>query len=306
MPVYNEERYLPQAIESILGQTYQDIEVIIVNDGSSDRSEDIILSYHDPRIRYVKQDNRGLAVSLNHGLSLARGEYIARMDADDVSFPLRLERQVSFLENNAAYVLVGTWAEIWSEEQKTRRIHKHPSSDALLRTFLLFDNPFVHSSVMFRTEVARRIGGYAAGDTGRFAEDYEFWSRLAREGKVANIPEVLHVYRERHGSITDRWKRGFMASVVIVSIRNIELLMGKMETAVVDDIVHLYHKQFRTCHTELLKVIGGTIKVLKKAWSTYGFKVRGALLYAKILAIVLVNYYRNFLFLRTHADSSHR
>ena len=173
MPVYNEERYLPQAIESILGQTYQDIEVIIVNDGSSDRSEDIILSYHDPRIRYVKQDNRGLAVSLNHGLSLARGEYIARMDADDVSFPLRLERQVSFLENNAAYVLVGTWAEIWSEEQKTRRIHKHPSSDALLRTFLLFDNPFVHSSVMFRTEVARRIGGYAAGDTGRFAEDYE-------------------------------------------------------------------------------------------------------------------------------------
>ena len=111
MPVYNtKEEYLREAIESILNQTFTDFEFIIVNDGSTNNAEDVILSYKDERIVYIKQENQGVSIASNNGWNKAKGEYIARMDSDDVSFPDRLEKQIQFLEDNPEYSLVGGWA----------------------------------------------------------------------------------------------------------------------------------------------------------------------------------------------------
>jgi len=112
MSVYNGEKFLSQAIESILSQTFIDFEFIIINDGSHDGSLDIIRSYHDQRMKLISRENRGLISSLNEAISLANGQYLARMDADDVSLPERLARQVSFLDNHSEIAVCGTWAEV--------------------------------------------------------------------------------------------------------------------------------------------------------------------------------------------------
>jgi glycosyltransferase involved in cell wall biosynthesis len=196
LPVYNAEKYLSEAIQSILDQSYSDFEFIIINDGSKDRSEEIVLSFNDERIIYLSQSNRGLAATLNRGIETARGEYIARQDNDDVSDKRRLELQLSFMEEHPHVALLGTSAEIIDEEgQPTGRFHKHATDNELLKFFLLFDNPFVHSSVMFRKELVKQIGGYDISP--KFFEDFNLWSRVARtEYKLANLPDCLLKYRE--------------------------------------------------------------------------------------------------------------
>jgi glycosyltransferase involved in cell wall biosynthesis len=167
----------------------------VINDGSRDRSEEVILSFEDERIVYLSQKNAGLAAALNTGIGMAKGEYIARQDNDDVSLPGRLEKQFAFLEEHKDISLLGTWAEIIDENgNSTGRCHRHHSESNYLKFFLLFDNPFVHSSVMFRKKKVEEIGGYDTSPV--FFEDYNLWSRLARTTKVANLPVPLLKYRE--------------------------------------------------------------------------------------------------------------
>ncbi|MCE3259890.1 MAG: glycosyltransferase [Bacteroidetes bacterium] len=195
LPVYNAEKYIAEAITSILSQTFSNFELIVVNDGSNDRSEEIILSFKDDRIVYLRQKNAGLAATLNKGISLANGEYIARQDNDDISLPERLEKQLNFLEEHKEVSLLGTWAEIIDEQgRSTGRFHRHHASDSYLKFFLLFDNPFVHSSVMFRKESVKQIGAYNVSP--ELFEDYNLWSRLARVSRVANLQLPLLKYRE--------------------------------------------------------------------------------------------------------------
>ena len=222
MPVYNAEAYLREAIESLLYQTFQDFELLIINDGSTDRSEAIIAGVVDPRIRLVSQTNQGLAAALNRGIQLAQGRYLARQDADDLSLPARLERQVAFLDANPDHGLIGTWAEIWSERTRTGRYHRHPVHDDILRFNLLFDSFFVHSSVMIRKDLFDVVGMYAT-EQDRQPEDFELWSRIVRNGrfKVANIPEVLVVYREVPTSICRTGMNPFLDRIVTISAENI-------------------------------------------------------------------------------------
>jgi hypothetical protein len=196
LPVYNGEPYLAEAIDCILGQTFTDFEVIIINDGSKDGSAACIAQFSDPRIRYFEQPNAGLAATLNRGISLAAGEYIARQDQDDISFPERFAAQTAFLDEYPDYCMVGTWAEIFSEAESGQRFHRHPVGNLELKLYLHFQNPFVHSSMMLRTSVVRSIGGYTTDKSRQPPEDYELWSRMARVGKVANIPHILVKYRE--------------------------------------------------------------------------------------------------------------
>src|SRR6267378_876440 len=196
LPVYNCPHYVGEAIDSVLAQTFSEYELILIDDGSTDDTPSVLTRYKDSRIRLVTQDNRGLAATLNRGIELATGRYIARQDQDDASLPERLEKQIAFLDAHPNCALVGTWAQIWKERAPTARAHRHAGDDATLKFELLLNNPFVHSSVMMRKAALDRVGVYSTDKTRQPPEDFELWSRIAREYAVANIPEMLHVYRE--------------------------------------------------------------------------------------------------------------
>ena len=221
LPVYNGLPYLAEAINSILHQTLQDFELIIINDGSTDGSGELIGQINDARVRYYRQSNRGLAATLNRGIALARGQYIARQDQDDVSFPLRLEKQAGFLDAHPDVGMVGMAAEIWVGDVRTDRQLRHPSDDASIRFGLLFDNYFVHSSVMIRRSVLEEVGGYSEDLSRQPPEDYELWSRVMRSYQVANLPEVLMAYRELPGSMSRSGVNPFLSKLVKISAENI-------------------------------------------------------------------------------------
>jgi glycosyltransferase involved in cell wall biosynthesis len=199
MSVYNGEKYLKKAVDSILKQTYKDFEFLIINDGSSDRTSKILKSYKDHRIKIIdNKKNMGLTRSLNKGLRLARGEYIARQDADDISLPRRLEKQVAFLNARPEYGLVGCWNyRIGANNKIEKKVVFYTDHNDIL-PMLMIENHFVHSSVMFRKECIQKLGGY--DEDLKFAQDYDLWLRIAEHYKVANLGEFLHLWRyEKHG-----------------------------------------------------------------------------------------------------------
>ena len=221
LPVYNGEEYLAEAIQSILDQTYKRFELIIINDGSSDRSAEIIRSYHDDRITALEQENCGLASTLNRAISMVQGKYLARQDQDDISLPQRFEKQVAFLDSHPAYGMVGTWAEIWDNIRKTDRVHRHPVDSLVLKFELLFNNPFVHSSMMIRKTAIEKVGMYSLDKLRQPPEDYELWSRMARYYEIANIPETLMIYREVSKSMSRMGASPFLDVLLKISAENI-------------------------------------------------------------------------------------
>ncbi|MFH1863757.1 MAG: glycosyltransferase, partial [bacterium] len=195
--------------------------LIIINDGSKDKSLSIAKGFKDSRIKVYTQTNKGLAKTLNRGISLSKGTYLARQDQDDFSYPKRLEKQVNYLNKNPKCGLAGTWAEIWEGDNKnTHRNHKHPSTNKLLQFFLLFNNPFVHSSVMIRKKALKEVGLYSTDKSRQPPEDYELWSRIAQKYELANIPEILHAYLEIPSSMS-RSKLGFKSKVAKISRENL-------------------------------------------------------------------------------------
>lgn len=222
LPVYNGAKYLHAAITSILTQTYENWELIIINDGSKDESESIISSFKDKRIRYYSQVNMGLAKTLNRGISLAKGKYIARQDQDDISLPTRLEKQASFFEANPCVALLGTRAQILEEDKPTTRIQLHPLSDTEIKLGLLFDNFFVHSSVMINRDLLLEVGGYCEDPCRQPPEDYELWSRIMRVGQLANLPEPLLLYREVSSSMSRAGKSPFAQKLAVISAENLK------------------------------------------------------------------------------------
>ncbi len=204
MPVYNGERYLKEAIESILNQTFRDFEFIIIDGGSTDGSPAMLASYQqkNDRIHVYYQENQRLAASLNMGCQLARGKYIARMDADDVSLPERLAKQVNYLEANPDIGVVGTWVQVIAENGKPSSIWRLPTAPFMIRWSLSFGNIIVHSSVMMRRDVIAQLGFYRM--EALQAEDYDLWARASLATRVANMPEVLIRYRLWEGGATSR------------------------------------------------------------------------------------------------------
>jgi len=227
LPVYNCPQYVGEAIESILGQSFTDFELIVIDDGSTDETPGVLRGYSGPRIRQMSQSNRGLAETLNHGIELSRGRYIARQDQDDVSSPERLARQVAFMDAHPNCALVGTWAEIWRDHKRTNRAHMHPSEGARLKFELLLNNPFVHSSVMMRKSALDEVGAYCTDRDRQPPEDYELWSRIARSYDVANIPEILHAYREVESSMSRAGPSPFLNHLVTICAENIAIAAGE-------------------------------------------------------------------------------
>lgn len=205
MPVYNAGRYVAEAVESILGQTYADFEFLIVDDGSTDRSRAILERYaaRDPRIRLVSRPNTGYAAALNELLGLARGELVARMDADDVALPERLLRQVNYLRAHPEVVCVGTAVHfIDGGGRFLRDGHPGMENEEIQERALAGDCPLNHPSVMMRRAAVEVAGGYHPEF--QPAEDLDLWLRLGEVGSLTNLPDVLMKYRQHIASFSER------------------------------------------------------------------------------------------------------
>ncbi len=192
MAVYNGEKYLREAIESILSQTFKDFEFIIVDDGSTDRTPDILKEYEkkDDRVKIITNSkNIGLTKSLNKAIKIAKGEYIARQDADDISLPERLEKQVEFMDKNRDIGLVGAFYYEIGENGSIVSKKILPTKDTYLKKILIKYNPFFHSSIIIRRKVFSKVGLY--DEKFKKAQDYELWFRVARFYKLTNIPKFL-------------------------------------------------------------------------------------------------------------------
>jgi len=203
MAVRNGERHLRAAVESILEQTFPDFEFLIVDDASVDATRTVISSYDDPRIRLVENpEHQGLTASLNRGIKLARGRYLARMDADDLSAPERLERQVGFLEAHPECALVATDArKIDSNGVEVGVAHTPPSAEAT-RRLLRRGNCITHGTVMIRTDALRRVGAY--DPSMERSQDYDLWLRMSEQSDLGTLPEYLYSWREHEASISGR------------------------------------------------------------------------------------------------------
>jgi len=193
MSVHDGAPGVAEAIDSVLGQTAGDLELIVVDDGSTDTTPALLARVRDPRVRVVSQARTGLTRALNRALALARAPLVARLDADDVALPERLERQRAFLERTPEVGLLGTAAREVDAGGRLVRVVQPPVDDASLRRALIRANPFVHSSVMIRRALLVDAGGY--DETLPVAQDYDLWMRLARVTRLANLADVLVVRR---------------------------------------------------------------------------------------------------------------
>jgi len=202
MPVYNGEAYLNEAIDSILFQTFADFEFIIINDGSTDKTEDIILSYHDQRIHYYKNDkNLGIVGTLNRGLDLCKGKYIARMDADDVSMPQRFEKQVAYMNAHPNVVACGCLYSIYGKENRGA-VDVATDADDVRYDMALYCQ-VLHPMVLMRREI---FGKYSLNYKREYesAEDYKLFTELLKYGDIVNIPQILGLYRMNPDSISHK------------------------------------------------------------------------------------------------------
>lgn len=192
LPVFNGIPYITEAIDSILGQTFTNFELLVIDDGSTDDTLTILQSFaaKDPRVRVISRENRGLIATLNQGISLSNTELIVRMDADDIALPTRLERQIVFMKSHPDIAVCGTGITLY-ETGENRYL---PEKNDALRVLALFNTPVFHPTVIMRKSSVLKLGGYSYDSP--CAEDYDLWERMLHSGsKLANLGEVLLMYR---------------------------------------------------------------------------------------------------------------
>lgn len=229
MPVYNGANYIREAVESILNQTFTDFEFIVIDDCSTDRSWEILTKYanQDQRVKLFKnEENLGVTKSLNKGLKLAQGDYIARQDADDVSLPERFEKQVALLELDSEVVLASCNIEFVDAEGHSLATFRRECDRELIAWYLIFYNYlWGHSQVMFRRKSAMDLGGYC--ESHHYNEDYELWCRLIKVGSMVILPEVLLQRRKHSRSISSEKASEQKNYSLSQSRHNIKQLIGE-------------------------------------------------------------------------------
>ncbi len=201
MPVYNGEQYLKEAIFSVLTQSYSQFDLLIINDGSTDSSNYIIKQFKDERIKYIENSqNMGLISTLNRGLKLIKGDYILRMDQDDICSPRRFEKQILFMDNNRDVAVCGTGVEVFGDGVK-KKIYRNKFSSDTIKTYLLFFCVVMHPTVILRNSLIKS-GGFTYNETYNSVEDFGLWQLISFSGRICNIPEVLLKYRINITGIT--------------------------------------------------------------------------------------------------------
>lgn len=215
MSVYNGEKYLREAIDSILNQTFSDFEFLIIDDASTDMTPKILQSYDDPRIKIVRNiENLGLTKSLNIGLKEAKGDYIARMDADDISLPERFEKQVAFLDSHPDVALVGTSAMI-IDSNGTIKGTSISLSNPQHRDFVK-GNRITHGSVMIRREIMESSGGY--DEFFRRCQDFALWLKISKVRTIYNLPDILYQLRIHKDSVSNTGKESICYHILAIRI----------------------------------------------------------------------------------------
>ena len=237
MPVYNGEQYLREAMDSILNQTFRNFEFLIIDDGSIDHSLEILKSYDDTRIKIEENGkNLGLIATLNKGLRMARGEYVARMDCDDISLPDRLEKQVEFMEVHPEIGVCGTWFKSFTDSWNA--IVTHPTTSEIIKSKLFFDNFLGHPTVLMRMSAIEKYG-LCYDPAHLYAEDYGLWVTCSFLFPLANLPEVLLHHRDIPSSITQSNRLRQIATVMEININN----LARLGISEVDKEILALHQQ---------------------------------------------------------------
>lgn len=222
LPVHNGERFLAAALDSLLAQTWRDMEIVVIDDGSTDDTGSILRSYavRERRVRVITQPKLGLVSALNRGLTAARGRFAARLDADDVALPKRLEKQIAYLYANPHMAAVGSQIIIIDADGRVLRRGYYPVGEDVCRRYLATRGaPVCHPAVTFRTDAVRAVGGYR--DAYRHAEDLDLWLRLGGVGSIDNLPEILLHYRLHDGnaSVRHSQRQAIATALAYVSAR---------------------------------------------------------------------------------------
>jgi len=260
MPVYNAAPYIAEAVRSILEQTFTDFELLIFNDGSTDASGDIIRSIKDDRIiLFDNKVNSGYVAHLNEGLRIAKGVYIARMDADDIALPERFAKQVALLNDEPTIGLCGTRYQMFGARDEVVHL---PVEDKQLRAFMLIYSPMGHPTVMFRKSVVERYG-LTYDESFMPAEDYKLWYDFSKVSKLRNLPDVLLQYRvhpHQISSYQSEKQRVHSATVQMMQLRdkgfNLALEEQKLYSRIVDQCGYLdTAKDFDAVLNLMLKII---------------------------------------------------
>jgi glycosyltransferase involved in cell wall biosynthesis len=237
MPAFNAEKYIGKAIESILCQSFSNFEFIIINDGSTDRTKEIIQSYNDPRIILFNQDNLGIAKALNLGLAIASADLVARFDADDIALPNRLELQYKAFAEDKLLVVVGSSVNYIDEEGNEVFEWEPPAfTDKEIKTLANTVCPFIHSSVMYKKEPILDLYGY--NEHAHSFEDHLLWVQVLSKGKVFNLKQPLIKVRLNANSITidERWRPAVFRKIkkTALSRGNITEAEGKVIKRIID------------------------------------------------------------------------
>jgi len=228
MPAYNAATTIAAAIRSMLAQSWTNLEMVVVDDGSTDATADIAeaLGARDMRVRCIRQTNKGVAIALNAGLKACSGDYVARMDADDISLPWRIRRQVEFMDAHPDVAASGT--AILPFQSRAPWIGlptRMPTDDDGVRTRLLFNPPIMHPTAILRRSIVERDDFYATSMPQ--AQDYELWSRLALTQRLSNIPTVCLFYRRSANSISSGRRQEQQERARALRLRNLALLCGE-------------------------------------------------------------------------------
>lgn len=215
MSVYNDSQFLKNSVQSILNQTYKDFEFLIIDDGSEDETESIINDFKDSRIVYKKIKHSGLAAALNFGIKNSNGDWIARIDADDLNTRNRLQTQIDFINSNTDYDVVSSWSVYFKDPEKILFLLKTPEDDSEIRKFLNLHNPVNHSSVIFSKKKISDNGGY--NEKFECYEDFELWFRLKEKLKFKIIPEYLTYTRLHPLSMSHKKKKDKIYNMLITN-----------------------------------------------------------------------------------------
>lgn len=260
MSVYNGERYLAKAIDSILAQTFEDFEFIIINDGSTDGSSKILEEYTttDNRIVLIQQENKGLVAALNTGIDIALAPLIARMDADDIALPNRLKIQKDYMDKTPDTVALGGAIELINENDKQFGHVKYPSKDQIDDYIYNRGSPLAHPAVMMRTEAVKALGGYRMAY--KHAEDYDLWLRMHKVGTIDNLPQTILKYREHLQKVSTQHKhQQAIASVVARYAAKAEKDLTEKLENVTEDTLKLFKADQSRMDWEVIDIIASNL-----------------------------------------------
>lgn len=279
MPVYNGEKFLREAINSILMQTFKDFEFLIINDGSADKTAHILKTYNDSRIRIINhKGNKGLISSLNEGVKLAKGKFIIRMDQDDISLPLRLEKQIGFMRDNPDTVVCGTCLKLFDSDNDN--IWKVPGDFERIRCLMLFYSVIYHPTVIIRTKIFKKLNFYYDKSFSH-ADDYELWVRIMENFKVSNLEEVLLYRRVHQDSIGNTYNKIQVKNankVRLYLIHKLRIFPQKKEFKIHEAISYWKFKADKKF------VIGAEEWLIKLLESNKAIKIYSDLHFSKVLA----------------------